>query len=168
MMAEKDTVFSSKIKYGGIFSFSNLYKFCYDWLSEETGIGISEDKYVEKLSGDSKDVEFEWSGSKKVTDYFRFDYKIKFKINGLTNVELVKEGKKTRTNKGSVEIGVKGILVRDYQGKFESSSFQKFLRGVYEKWVISSRIEDYEGKVFGDCDEFLAQAKSFLDLEGKR
>jgi hypothetical protein len=167
-MAEKDTVFSSKIKYGGIFSFSEFYKFCYGWLTEESGLEVSEDKYVEKLSGDSKEVEFEWSGSKKVTDYFKFEIKVKIKIIGLTNVELVQDGKKIKTNKGSVEIGVKGILVRDYDGKFEATSFQKFLRGAYEKWIISSKIEDYRGKVFGDCDEFLQQAKSFLDLEGKK
>lgn len=167
-MAEKDTVFSSKIKYGGIFSFSEFYKFCYGWLTEEMGFSISEDKYVEKLSGDSKDVEFEWSGSKKFTDYFKFSIAVKFKISGLTNVELVQDGKKIKTNKGSVEIGVKGILIRDYEGKFEATPFQKVLRGIYEKWIISSKIDDYRGKVFGDCDEFLQQAKSFLDLEGKR
>jgi hypothetical protein len=167
-MAEKDTVFSSKIKYGGIFSFSELYKFCYGWLTEETGLSVSEEKYVEKLSGDSKDVEFEWSGSKKLTDYFKISIAVKFKITGLINVELVQDGKKIKSNKGSVEISVKGILIRDYDGKFEATSFQKVLRGIYEKWIISSKIEDYRGKVFGDCDEFLQQAKSFLDLEGKR
>ena len=167
-MAEKDTIFSSKIKYGGVFSFADFYKFCYDWLTEETGLGISEDKYIEKLSGDSKSIDIEWSGTRKVTDYFRFDVKIKLKIIGLTNVEIVQDGKKIRSNKGSVDISVKGILVRDYQGKFEKTAFQKFLRGIYEKWVIPSRIEDYEGKLFGDCDEFLSQSKAFLDLEGRR
>ncbi len=167
-MAEKDKVFESKIKYGGIFSFSDFYKFCYDWLTEEAGLNLEEVKYVEKLAGDSKDIEIEWSGWKKVTDYFKFDMNIKFKIQKMTNVELVKDGAKISTNKGSVEIKVKGTLVKDYNSKFESSSFQKFLRGIYEKWVISSRVEDYEGKLFSDCDDFLAQAKSFLDLEGKR
>ncbi len=167
-MAEKDTIFSSKIKYGGIFSFSDFYKFCYDWLSEETGLGISEDKYAEKLEGDSKNIDVEWSGSRKITDYFKFEAKIKFKTIALTNVELTQDGAKIKTNKGGIEVSIKGVLVRDYEGKFETTAFKKFLRSVYEKWIITSRIEEMEDKIISGCDEFLSQAKAYLDLEGKR
>ena len=55
-----------------------------------------------------------------------------------------------------------------YEGKFEKGAFRKFLRSIYEKWVIPARIEQYEEKLIGDCDEYLAQAKAFLALEGKR
>ena len=49
-MAEKDTVFSSTVKYKGIFSFRDFYKFCYEWLTEETGLNpFSEEKYSEKI-----------------------------------------------------------------------------------------------------------------------
>ena len=167
-MAEKETIFSSKVKYSGIFSFRDFYKFCYDWLTEETGVDISEDKYEEKIAGDSKNIVVKWTGERKLTDYFRFDIEVEFKISGLTNVEINQAGAKVNTNKGSVQIGVKGILVRDYEGKFETSAFNKFLRSIYEKWVISARIEEYESKIAGYCDEFLSQAKAYLDLEGKK
>ncbi len=167
-MAEKDTIFSSKIKYDGIFSFKDFYKFCYDWVTEETSLDISEDKYVEKLSGDSKNIDVEWTGTRKVTDYFKFEVKIAFKIVGLTEVEIQEGGTKVKTNKGSVQIKTKGVLVRDYDGKFETKAFQKFLRSIYEKWVIASRINEFENKIAGDCDEFLNQAKAYLDLEGKK
>lgn len=168
-MAEKDKIFSSKIKYDGIFSFKDFYKFCYDWLNEETGIGISEDKYKEKLSGESKNIDVEWSGVRTLSDYFKFEIKVTFSLIGLSKIEATNsEGKKIKTNKGSIEVGVKGTLVRDPQGKFEKSAFMKFLRGVYEKMIISSRIEEMEGKVVGDCDDFLSQAKAYLDLEGKK
>ena len=167
-MAEKDTVFSSKIKYDGIFSFKDFYKFCYDWLSEEAQLNVEEPKYVEKVKGDSKEIEVEWKGSKKFTDYFKFDAKIKFKIIGLKKVEINQGGKKVETNKGNVELGIKGTLVRDYAGKFEQTATQKMWRSIYEKWVIPSRIKEYEDKIVGSCDEFLSQAKAYLDLEGKK
>ena len=106
-MAEKETVFSSRIKYDGVFSFKDLYKFCYDWLTEETGLSISEDKYSEKISGDSKRVDIEWSGSKTMTDYFKFEVKITMQVLGLTNVELTHNGAKIKTNKGSIEMKIK-------------------------------------------------------------
>ena len=167
-MAEKETVFSSSIKYKGIFSFKDFYKFCYDWLTQETGLRISEKKYTEKITGDSKEVEVIWSGEKKMTDYFKFEAEIKMKVSGLTQVELEQKGIKTQTNKGEIEVKVGGVLSKDYQGKFETSASKKFLRAIYQKWVIPSSIEEYMGNIAGDCDAFLSQAKEFLDLEGKR
>jgi len=167
-MAEQDTIFSSKIKYGGIFLFHDFYRFCYDWLTEETGLLISENKYTEKLEGTSKNIDIEWTGTRKITDYFKFEAKVKFRIIGLTNVEISQDNLKIKTNKGSAEVSIKGILIRDYKGKFETTAFKKFLRSIYEKWVITSRIEQMEDKIIGDCDEFLNQAKAYLDLEGKK
>ena len=167
-MSEKDTIFSSKVKYTGIFSFKDFYVFCYDWLTDETDLLISEDKYKEKLDGDSKKIDIQWTGIRKVTDYFKFEIEIKFRIIGLTEVEIQEGSTKVKTNKGSVQVDVKGVLVRDYEGKFETNAIQKFLRSIYEKWIISSRITEYENKIAADCDEFLNQAKAYLDLEGKR
>ena len=167
-MAEKETIFSSKVKYSGIFSFKDFYKFCYDWLTEEPSFGISEEKYEEKIAGDTKDITVEWGGQKKVTDYFRHDIRVVFKIKGLKEVEINQEGVKYKTNQGSAEISIKGTLTRDYDSKFERDAYRKFLRGVYEKWIIPARIEEYEDKLISTCDTFLGQAKAWLDLEGKR
>lgn len=167
-MSEKDVIFSSKVKYTGIVNFAEFYKFCYDWLTEETQLLLSEDKYVEKLSGDSKNIDIIWSAFRKITDYFKFDAKVTFKVLGLTKVEITEGGKKISTNKGSIEISIKGTLTRDYKGKFETNAFNKFLRSIYEKWIIMGRIDQMEEKIIGDCDEFLGQAKAYLDLEGKR
>ena len=167
-MPEKDNIFSNKIKYAGIFNFADFYKFCYDWLSEEMKYIVSEDKYKEKLVGEAKDLELEWVPFRKITDYFKFEMKLNFRILGLTNTEITKNGIKIKTNKGTVELGVKGYLVKDYDGKFEKTAFQKFLRGIYEKWVIASRVDEYEDKLISDCEEFLNQAKAYLDLEGKK
>jgi len=163
-MAEKDKVFSSKIKYSGIVNFADFYKFCYEWLRDEMGVTMSENKYAEKLSGDSKSIDVEWSGSSTLSDYFKMEIKVTFKVMGLTNIEV----DKMKTNKGTVEIGIGGTLVKDPSGKFEKTAFQKVLRGFYEKTVIPARIEQMQGKIVGGCDEFLSQAKSYLDLEGKR
>jgi hypothetical protein len=167
-MAEKDTIFSSKIKYKGVFSFQDFYKFCYDWLSEEMGLDVSEEKYTEKLKGNSKDIEVDWICEKKITDYFKYEIKVSFDIQNLEKVEITQGNVKVNSNKGGAEVKIKGIIIKDYEGKFEKSAFQKFLRGIYEKWVITSRIDQMEGKLVGMCDEFLAQTKAYLDLEGKK
>lgn len=167
-MAEKDTIFSTKLKSTGIFNFKEFYEFCYDWLTTETGLDVLEERYSEKITEDSKTVEFTWVGNKKITDYFKFEMKVEFRIVGLKDIEVKKGNQKISTNKGALEMKVKGILIRDYDGKWEKDALRKFFRGIYEKWVIQSRIEEFEGKVIGDCDEYLGQVKSWLDLEGKK
>ena len=167
-MTEKKQIFSSKVKYDGIFSFSGFYKFCYDYLTEEFDFNIAETKYAEKITGDAKEIKIEWEGERKVTDYFKYIIKVEFNIIGLKNVEVQKEGKKIQTNKGMIEINMKGILVSDYEGKYDTSPPLRFFRGVYEKWIIPSTIEQIEEKLVSHCDRFLGEAKAYLDLEGKR
>lgn len=167
-MTEKKQIFSSKVKYDGVFSFKDFYKFCYDYLTEEIGFKVAETKYAEKITGDAKEIKIEWEGEKKVTDYFKYAVKLKFHIVGLKNVEIQREGKKIQTNKGAVEINVEGIIVSDYEGKYNTSPTMRFFRSVYEKWIIPSTIEQLENKLVSHCDGFLGEAKAYLDLEGKR
>jgi len=165
---EKEEIFSSKVKHDGIFSFKDFYKFCYEWLTDETGLDVAEGKYSEKIVGDAKEIIVEWEGTKKITDYFKYSVKVKFRILNMKEVEVMQGNAKIKTNKGSVEIKTSGNLLRDYDGKFEKTYFQKFLRSIYEKWVIASRIEQMEDKLIGKCDEFLNQSKAWLDLEGRK
>ncbi len=168
MAGEKDNIFSSKVKYTGVFPFSDFYKFCYEWLTQEAGLDVIEEQYVEKIKGNSKDIEFKWAGDKKVSDYFKFSVKVSFRIIGMVDVEVVKDKIKEKMNKGIVEVKISSSIIKDYQGKFEQNAFKKFLRGIYEKWVIPSRIDQYSEKLVNDSDEFLSQVKAYLDLEGKR
>ena len=168
MPGEKDTIFSSKVKYSGVFPFPDFYRFCYDWLKDDAELDIVEDQYVEKIKGNSKDIDIVWTGSRKASDYFKFSVKVKFRILGMTNVEISQQGVKVKMNQGNVEVKLAGTLIKDYQGKFEQNAFQKFLRSIYEKWVIPSRVSEFEDKLAKDCDEFLSQIKAYLDLEGKR
>ena len=167
-MAEKETIFSSKVKYRGIFKFKDLYQFCYDWIIEETDVNnLNEEKYSEKITGNTKEIEVEWKGEKELTDYFKFEIKVRFHILNMSEVEINENGRKVKTNNGDVKIDVKGNLIRDYKGKFETTAHKKFLRSIYEKWVISTRINEYEDYVTRECDTFLGQVKAWLDLEGK-
>ena len=167
--AEKDKIVSTNIKYRGYMKFADFYKFCFEWLTEETGLSdLQEKKYTEKVKGDTKEMDIEWEGSRKLTDYFKMEIKVVFEVRMLKKVEIQKGDKKINTEEGEVKVKVTGTLIRDYQGKFDQSGFLKFLRAIYEKWVIPSRVDQFEDKVAGDCIEFLDQAKAYLDLEGRK
>jgi len=167
-MAEKDTIFSSAMSYGGVFKFPEFYLFCYQWLTEELNLDLTEKAYKTTIKPNGKDVKIEWDAVRKVTDYFKFLFEIVFEIVAMSEVEVIENGQKVKANKGKIKLKIKGVLIKDYEGKFEKDALRKFLRGIYEKWVITSRVDEMETKLFGECDEFLNQAKAYLALEGKR
>ncbi len=166
-MAEKDTIFKGKVQKKGIFDFKEFYKFTYDWLCGED-YKVIEKKYSEEITGDSKKIEIKWEAKKKISDYFRFMIKADWKVINLKDIEVQREGRKIKMNSGEPEIKVTGILVKDYEHRWEDQPFWKFLRGIYDRYIIKSRIEEYQDKIKEETEEFIAQCKSFLALEGKR
>ncbi len=166
-MAEKDKVIVGKIKQKAIFHFKDFYGFTYDWLVGE-GYKVTEKVYSEEITGDSKKVEIEWEAKKKISDYFRFVIQVKWMILGLKSVEVQREGKKLKMNSGQVELKINGVLVKDYEHRWEDRPIWKFLRGVYDRYIVRSRIENYEDKLKDEVEEFIAQSKAFLVIEGMR
>lgn len=166
-MVEKDKVFGGKIKHTGIFSFSELYDFVHDWCMTE-GYSISEKKYSEKIIGETKIIEIDWDCEKKVSEYFKFRISLSWMVTGLKKVEVKKDDEKITMNSGTVEIKYTGTIFKDYESKWVSNAFLKFLRGVYDRYIIRERIDYYEDKLEGNIRELVSQIKAFLALESKR
>ena len=165
---EEEKIYGGKVSHTGVWNFKDVYKFCYAWLTEEEGLDLQEEKYKEKWVGNKRDLEIKWKAWKKVTDYFKFVIKTEYEIQKLEEIEIEENGQKIKTNRGKIKLIIKGYLQRDYDGKFEGNWLRKFTRAIYEKWVIRSRIDQFEEKLFGDCDKFLEQVKAYLALEGKK
>lgn len=166
-MVEKDKITEEKVKYNGFFNFKEVYQFVYRWLNEED-YDVEEKKYVEEVSGDAKKVELIWEASKKITDYFKIQLKLSWRVLGLKDVEVEKDGKKIKTNKGSFEVKITGTLVRDYRGGWDATPFTKFLRGIYDKYIIEGTMDKFESKTFGDVNDLAEEIKAFLTIEGMK
>ena len=166
-MAEKDQIFSGKMKYTGIWDFKETYRFIYSWFIDK-GYKILEKGYTEKIKADGKEIEVHWEAKRKISDYFRFVIKADWLILGMTDTEVQKESVKMKMNKGYIEIKFTAILEKDYEHRWENSGFLKFLRGVYDRYIVKSRIDYYEDKLLQETDEVIAQTKSFLAIEGKQ
>jgi len=165
---EKDSLIKSKVRHVGIFNFKDLYTILYEWLVDES-YDMNEKAYKETIgAGGGKDIEIEWDAVKKVSDYFKFNINVKWKVIGMTSVEVEIDGVKQKMNKGDLTLEIKTVLLKDYESRWESKPFFKFLRTLYDRYLIKERISSYEGKLIGEMDELVSQAKSFLALTGKR
>lgn len=166
---EQDKVFSNSVKYSGILPFKKFYAFCYEWLTEQTGLIVVERQYEESVKGDKKDIKFKWECFRKLTDYFKFDAEIDMSSYGWEKVKMSKNGETIETDRiGTMTFKVDGILTRDYESKFETSALSKTMRAIYEKWIIPSRVDEFQTRVIQGCDGFLGQVKAYMDLEGRK
>jgi hypothetical protein len=167
-MVEKDTIIKEAVKFAGIADFKEVYRHANEWLKEEE-FSMSEENYVEKISGDAKDIEIAWSASRILTDYFKIALTIKWRILGMTDVEAEIDGKKMKMNKFvELKIETKGVLVKDYDNKWEKTGLGKFLKEVYQKYVIPGRTKEKEKQVEAVVQEFKEEMKAFLALTGKK
>ena len=166
-MAEKDKITTQKLKYKGTFDYSEVYKFMYDWLVEEEYV-VEEQKYDEAILGDSKDVKITWMAEKKISDYFKNEIKLDFKILGLKDVEVEKEGKRIKINKGGFEVKIVGNLTKDWESTWENNPMMKFFRGIYDKYIIEGTIKEYSEVLVEDIEELIEETKAFLTISAKK
>jgi hypothetical protein len=168
-MVEKDTIIKEQFRYNGMADFKDTYEYAHAWLKDED-YAINEEKYEEVAKpGDAKEIRVKWVCNKKITDYFRIALEIKWQILNMTDVEVEIDGKKKKMNKFSeLKIELKGVLEKDYNSKWGAKGFNKFLREVYNKYIIPQRTEEMEIKTVEIVQEFKEEMKSYLNLTGKR
>ncbi len=167
-MAEKDVIIQEKLQYAGLLNYKEVYNYAYEWLTEEK-YNVTEEKYQEKISGNAREVEIKWEAWRKVTDYFKYQINIGWRINGMTDVEVEIDGKKKKMQKAVyVEVKTKGTLIKDWQSTWESTPIYQFLREVYNKYIIRTRTDQMEDKIIADIKDFNAEIKAMLELTGRK
>ncbi|MCD4760080.1 hypothetical protein K8R33_04285 [archaeon] len=163
-MSETINLVTISIKDKGIFDLDELYKVMKRWLDRE-GYGneeknFKEELYVERIKGDSKQIEIRWVGEKIGSDYFSNRIKINFLIINLKEIEIEIDGKKIPMKKGQIKLDIKSDLVKDRQNKWQSDFFRK----IYENTIVNKRIDDYWGYYYGKTNSFIDEIKEFLEL----
>ncbi|MBU0907531.1 MAG: hypothetical protein KKD18_01355 [Nanoarchaeota archaeon] len=166
-MAEKEEIIKEKMEHEGLFDLKAMYVFAHNWYIEP-GFGVTEEEYIEKLKGDARDLVIKWKATKDVSDYFKFETKMKYEIENMTDVEVEIDGKRKQMNKGKIKLEIVGALVYDKDGKWESSAYNRFMRDVYNKYIIPSRVEAMKQEVRRRVTTFKDDLKSFLNLTARR
>lgn len=165
-MAEKELLLNEKLEHTGIFDFQGLYSYAHSWFKDES-YNVQEEKYVEKVSGNGRDISFEWKTTKKLSDYFGVEHKIKVSAEKITDVEVEIDGDKKHMNKGKIVIEIKSTIVMDPEGKWEATPYYRFMRDVYNKYIVPGRVDSMKSKVTSDGRKFKEDMKSYLELVGR-
>ncbi len=162
-MAQKKLIYKEKLTQVGYWNYEDVYGMLFGWIKDH-GYSLTENQYKEKLSANGKEIIISWKAQKAVTDYFQYKLELDWHILGMKDAEVEIDGKKTKTNKGELEIVFKGSIIKDYEKRWEDKPIHKFLRGIYEKYIIRTTIDEYEGSLEDETKELITDLKAFLRI----
>ena len=166
-MSDLDQIMKEKVSHSGIFDFGGFYKYAHDWFEDE-GYGVVEVKYTEKVAGNTRNIYMEWHANKKFSDYYKVQFKMRWWVDNLAEVEVEIDGEKKKLNKGVITLEIKGELIKDPDSKWDVNPFLQFMRQIYQKYVIPQKLENMELKLLSDGQTFKDELKAYLELTGKR
>ena len=147
-----------RIKYKDIFDMKAFYEALHEWLLEHDWTNIEGDAikdswetfYGERISqGGLKEIWIRWRPKKdavgaELTYYLDFN----FHCVALSKTEVVKEGRKFKTNKGEVELTIKAFIEKNYEKGFASHSFLKQILELFNRRIYRRVLEERKKELY--------------------
>ncbi|MEM4263923.1 MAG: hypothetical protein QW666_03470 [Candidatus Woesearchaeota archaeon] len=151
------------ISYEGLFSVKELYKLINQIIDDKGYIPItsSTEETVEKTG---KAIELDLMPFKKLTDYAKSVIKIKIRISDCKDVEITKDKKKHKLNKGKLWIEIDPYLETDYEHRWEATPYLYVIRTLFEKYIYTPFLSGFDKQVMDDTIFLKEQLKAFLNL----
>ena len=175
-----------KIKYKDVLDFGEFYAAMYEWMKEhgwrdpEEGEDHFETYYGEKISQNgSKEIWIRWRLTKTPQDVgeinvgqvndgipaLRYHLDIDYHLLGLSGVEIVKEGKKIKAQKGEVEITIKPLMEKLYSSVFDKHEILKHFKPFFERKVYKSVVDTRVKQLYQEMYELQNWMKQWLKLK---
>lgn len=161
---EEISVTSARTKFNGLFDFGDYYRLLYD-LFRSMGYSVVEQKYSHKNNPTGNDVEIEWQCYKKVDDYSMFRIFAKTLIVSMEKVQVTVEGVQTKKDKADCELDLKCFIQTDYENRWETSPFLKFLKGVYDSYFYRATMENWKERISTDMHTVENEVKAFFNMQ---
>ena len=163
-MAEIRNIIDHKtIKYEGLFDAKELYNTLKEWQNEKRYIQ-QEIQNFESIKDKGKEIYIKIEPYKEATDYIKFMIRVQVNMENVVDVEVKKDDIMKRMNKGDVTIIIDGLLVTDYENRWEQRPIYVFMRTLYDKIFFKVYTDKYIEILKEDTENMISTLKSFLNL----
>jgi hypothetical protein len=163
-VAERTIVVDHKtISYEGLFSAKELYRIVDKWFFDK-GYDKSEKKNFEHVYPAGKQMELELWPWRKFTDYARVIMKVHFLMTNVKEVEIEKDGLKTKVNQGKVILTINAYIETDYEQKWEYKPMFVFIRTMFDKFVYSVHTGRYDQFAIDEVNHLVSLVKGYLNI----
>jgi len=164
-VAERTIVVDHKtLNYEGLFIARELYEII-DKYYYDHGYDKSEKKNFEHVYPDGKQIEIELWPWKKFTDYMRMIMKLHILMTNVKEVEIEKDGVKTKMNQGKVIVTCNAYLETDYEQKWETKPILIFMRTIFDKFVYSIHEGRWDQQIIDEVNHLFHLIKGYLNVQ---
>ncbi|MFC1801637.1 hypothetical protein ACFLZB_04190 [Nanoarchaeota archaeon] len=144
-MASNNPVPCGMIQYTGLFDFDTLYLAVVDWAKAHR-YKLDEDTYKHKVPSPKGAEQEMWLRlEKEISEIYMFKISIDFHLWDMTEVEVIKDGRKKTLTNARLQVKISGNLVVDWQNRFEKNKFTLALRNFLETYVWKRKITSVWG-----------------------
>jgi hypothetical protein len=130
------------IKHKGIFDLSEILQGIKGWFEGEY-FKVHYPKHKLKQPAGGWEHEMEIYGERKMNEYVKFKITLFIRLYDIKDVEIIKDGKKIKTNSGRITVDISGEIELDFENRFGGSKFLQALQDFYHKYIIKQDIGDY-------------------------
>lgn len=135
--------------------FRTLHKALFNW-AEENKYFYNEKTMQEKAKSHGKEIDIVWQYERKITEFIKFKIEVAIWARGMNPT---KEGKL----KGDIEVILDSEMEMDWQNRWQTSPFHKFLRSLYIYYLKKQYFLNYAGKCWVDTYSMHAIIKANLN-----
>jgi hypothetical protein len=163
-MSEKRLVIDQmRLNYSGIFNLNELYKMIDGWLYEK-GYDKYEKKNEEQVLETGRKIEIELRPWKKTTDYAKNEIRLRIFVDNMTDVEIERDGRKTKMHKGDIQMIFDAFLETDYEHRWENKPVYYFFRTLVDKYIFRIYTGKFIGNLVADTRDLHQRIKAYLNL----
>lgn len=138
------------VRYNGIFDLDKLYRSVYEWIINE-GYYFEERQYKHKVpTAAGAEQHMKWQGWRKINEYVVYHINLYFIQWHMKEIEVVKDGKKTKLTKAMLQIEITGAVELDYNKKYHGNRFLVALRNWMDTYIWGKPLEGMIGSIWWD------------------
>jgi hypothetical protein len=152
------------IKFIGIFDFEGLLRMIRRWYLDYQ-YEFKDKTYKSKVPNPlGLEEEIYWEGQKKINWYVQTWIFVDIHTWDCKDVEVIKDGKKTKMMQGRIKIVLDFAIVTDYSNRFDSP-FLLDLEKFYQKYIIHHYMDNiYEDQLYYHMFRLQTEIKKFLNM----
>lgn len=155
-------VTGQQVNYQGLFNYRELMKLIDQWLKKNG--------YIKVIMGDKESV---YKTGRSINLRMRpykpiktNKYEIQLWINITNMTEVIKkvDGYKTRMDRGKVNIVLDAFFIDSVRGKWESRAEYFMIRAIFDKFLMTPKSKNHDGKLKAELMDLKEEINSFLNL----
>ena len=144
-MVHEENVPGGTIRYRGLFDWGGLYYAIGDWF-KRYNYYLHEETYKHKVpSPRGAEQELHWYADIEMNEFIKFRIYVDFHLWDMTELEVVKNGKKKLLTNARIEISIHGRITWDWQGRFERNKLTRVLQGLWVKHIFRREVTSLWG-----------------------